>query len=223
MLASGVALTLATAPTADAQMQWTDQAFVSVNLRRAGAFAITDHAEPPRISTTSRPASTPPRTSAAAPSSTSPAATRCGATLPSASASRTSGSKTDSTVNASIPDPLFFDQPRSLTTTAPDAQPLADRDQPDRHLGHADHRQDRHRLSVRPDHLHGQPGPAGRADDQRAGPTITSLPLESEDKTTMGMHFGVDVTYMVTPALRRRRHRPLLVGLGRPRRCARSP
>ena len=29
--------------------------------------------------------------------------------------------------------------------------------------------------------------------------TIVALPLESEDKTTMGIHFGVDVTYMVTP------------------------
>jgi hypothetical protein len=31
------------------------------------------------------------------------------------------------------------------------------------------------------------------------GPTITSLPLESVDKTTIGIHFGVDVTYMITP------------------------
>jgi hypothetical protein len=31
------------------------------------------------------------------------------------------------------------------------------------------------------------------------GPTISSLPLESSDKTTVGIHFGVDVTYMVNP------------------------
>ena len=44
---------------------------------------------------------------------------------------------------------------------------LADRDQPDGHMGHADHRQDRHRLPVRPDDLSREPGPPGRAHDHR--------------------------------------------------------
>ena len=39
----------------------------------------------------------------------------------------------------------------------------------------------------------------GAPGDRRARPTVTSVPLESVDKTTVGIHFGVDVTYMVNP------------------------
>ena len=34
---------------------------------------------------------------------------------------------------------------------------------------------------------------------QEPVPTITSTSLEKVDKTTVGIHFGVDVTYLVTP------------------------
>ena len=47
MLVSGVALTLATASTAGAQMQWTDQAFVSVNLgAQAPSQSLTTRTTP---------------------------------------------------------------------------------------------------------------------------------------------------------------------------------
>jgi hypothetical protein len=109
------------------------------------------------------------------------------------------GSKTDLAVNASIPDPLFFDQPRSLTTTAPDANhsqtainltgtwvmPITDKIDIGYQFGPT--------IFLVSQDLPGVPTIS------EPGPTITSLPLESEDKTTMGVHFGIDLTYMVTP------------------------
>ena len=148
---------------------------------------------------TSRRASRRLRTSAAAPSSTLPAVTRCGRTSRSASASRTSGSTADLTVNASIPDPLFFDRPRNVTTSVADAHhsqtainltgtwvmPITDKIDIGYQFGPT--------IFLVSQDLPGVPTIT------EPGPTITSLPLASEDKTTVGVHFGVDLTYMVTP------------------------
>ena len=50
------------------------------------------------------------------------------------------------------------------------------------------------------------------------GPTVTSAALAKDDHTTVGVHFGVDATYLDHAALRRRRARPLHRRLGRHRR-----
>ena len=112
------------------------------------------------------------------------------------------GSTTDLTVNAQIPDPLFFDQPRNVTVSVPDAHhsqtainltgtwvmPITDKIDVGYQFGPT--------IFLVSQDLPGAP-PAGAIVEP--GPTVTSLPLESEDKTTVGIHFGMDVTYMITP------------------------
>ena len=109
------------------------------------------------------------------------------------------GSSTDLTVDAAIPDPLFFDSPRLLTTTIPDAhhsqtginltgtwfQPITDKIDIGYQFGPTIF-------------LVSQDVP-GTPTITEPGPVITAFPLAKQDKTTVGVHFGVDLTYMVTP------------------------
>jgi hypothetical protein len=198
MLAASVALTLGIAPSAHAQMQWTDKAFVSVNF---GAQAPSQS-----LTTTTTPAIY------GEPSSfVSTQDVGGGAFFDIAGGYKVwrnlavglgithVGSSADLTVNALIPDQLFFDQPRAVTTSVPNAHhsqtainltgtwvmPITDKIDIGYQFGPT--------IFLVSQDIPGIPTIS------EPGPTITSLPLESVDKTTVGIHFGVDLTYMITP------------------------
>ena len=166
MLATGVAFSLSTAQSADAQqMTWTDNAFVTVNFggqapsRTLNTTTSPDiYGEPASFATTQDVGGGAFFDIAGGYKIWQNLAVGIGVTHV--------GSKADLTVNASIPDPLFFDQPRLVTTSVADAKHSQTGDQSDGHLGHADHRQDRHRLPVRTDDLPRQSGRSWRAHDQ---------------------------------------------------------
>ena len=121
-------------------------------------------------------------------------------------------------VNADIPDPVLFDNPRPASTPVPDANhsqtainltgtwmmPVTDKVDVGFQFGPTIFMVSQ---DLPADFQIQEPG----TDDHLA-------PLEKADKTTVGIHFGVDVTYLVTPRYGVGVHRALLVGLGRPRR-----
>ena len=197
-LASSVALTLAAALPASAQMQWTDKAFVSVNFgAQAPSQSLTSattpdiYGEPASFASTQDVAGGAFFDIAGGYKVWENLAVGIGITHV--------GSTADLTVNASIPDPLFFDRPRNVTTSVADAHhsqtainltgtwvmPITDKIDIGYQFGPT--------IFLVSQDLPGVPTIT------EPGPTITSLPLASEDKTTVGVHFGVDLTYMVTP------------------------
>lgn len=109
------------------------------------------------------------------------------------------GSSGGLNVDASIPDPLVFDSPRSATSVVPDAE----------HSQTSIHLTGTWMMPVTDKVDVGfQFGPTifivsqdlpVNFQIQEPTPTITSTSLEKVDKTTVGIHFGVDVTYLVTP------------------------
>jgi hypothetical protein len=199
MLATCVAFSLSTAQSADArQMTWTDKAFVSVNFGGQAPSQTLNTTTTPDIY--GEPAAF-----------VSSQDVGGGAFFDIAGGYKIwenlavgigvthVGSKTDLTVNASIPDQLFPDQPRLVTTAVPDAKhsqtainltgtwvmPITDKIDIGYQFGPS--------IFLVSQDLPGVPTIA------EPGPTITSLPLDSVDKTTVGIHFGVDVSYMITP------------------------
>lgn len=108
-------------------------------------------------------------------------------------------STSDLTVNAEIPDPVFFDRPRSVSTTLTDAKhsqtainltgtwmmPVTDKVDVGFQFGPTIF-------------LVSQDVP-GTLQVAEPGPTVTSAALTKDDHTTVGVHFGVDATYLVTP------------------------
>jgi hypothetical protein len=201
VLATAVACWLGASATASAQMTWTDKAFVSVNF---GAQA------PSRSLTTT----TTPEIYNELASFTSTQDVGGGGFFDIAGGYKLwrnlavgiglthVGSKSDLTVDASIPDQLFFDSPRAVTTSIADAKhsqtainltgtwvmPITDKIDVGYQFGPT--------IFLVSQDLPGVPPLSAIVEP---GPSLTSLPLESEDKTTVGIHFGVDVTYMVTP------------------------
>jgi opacity protein-like surface antigen len=110
-------------------------------------------------------------------------------------------SETDLTINAEIPDPVFFDRPRSVSTTASGAQ----HSQPAIHLFGMWMMPVTDKVDVGFQFgpsifMVSQDLPTGISVSE-PGPTITSVNISSVDNTTVGIHFGVDVTYLVTPRL----------------------
>ena len=109
------------------------------------------------------------------------------------------GSKADLNVDASIPDPIAFDSPRHVSTVLPDAKhsqtginltgswmmPVTDKVDIGYQFGPT--------IFLVSQDLPGIP------EISEPGPTITNLPRETVDKTTFGLHFGIDVTYLITP------------------------
>jgi len=111
------------------------------------------------------------------------------------------GSKADLNVSATIPDPDFFDRHRPVSTT----------------LAGAKHRQTAINLTgtwVMPMtekvDVGFQFGPTiflvsqevpGTLQIREPGPTVTSAELVKDDHTSIGVHFGVDATYLVRPRL----------------------
>ncbi len=109
------------------------------------------------------------------------------------------GSSADLIVNAQIPDPGFFDRPRAVSTTLTDAK----------------HRQTAINLTgtwmmpvTDKIDVGFQFGPTiflvsqdvpGTIQVAEPGPTVTSAALTKDDHTTVGVHFGIDATYLITP------------------------
>lgn len=196
--ATGVALCLWSASDAQAQMQWTDRVFLNVNI---GAQAPSQ----------SLSAETSPDIYGEAASFVSKQDVGGGAFFDISGGYKLwrnlavgigithAGSKADLTVNASIPDPLVYDHLRPVTAVLPDAKhsqtainlsgtwivPVTDKIDVGYVFGPT--------IFLASQDLPGIPT------FSEPGPTITSLPRESVDKTTLGIHFGVDGTYLVTP------------------------
>jgi len=111
------------------------------------------------------------------------------------------GGEEDITVNATVPDPLISDRPRSASTTATGSKhsevainisgtwmvPVTDKVD----VG----------VSFGPTIFQVSQDVPTAITVSEPGPSITSTTLASVDKTTMGFHMGVDVTYLVTPRI----------------------
>ena len=111
------------------------------------------------------------------------------------------GSDSDVSVNASVPDPLFADRPRSVSTTATNSKysevavnlsgtwmmPVTDKVDVGFAFGPTI-------FSV------SQDVPTSISVSE-PGATITATSFNRVDKTTMGVHFGVDTTYLIRPKL----------------------
>jgi hypothetical protein len=109
------------------------------------------------------------------------------------------GSKSDLLVSAGIPDPDFFDRPRAVSATLPDANhsqtainltgtwimPVTDKIDVGFQFGPTIF-------------LVSQDVP-GTLEVAEPGPTITSAALTKDDHTAIGVHFGIDATYLITP------------------------
>jgi len=200
-LASGVALTVATALPASAQMQWTDKAFASVNF---GAQAPSQS-----LSSTTTPDIYGEPASFASTQDVGGGAFfdisggyKVWRNLAVGIGFTHVGSTTDLTVDAKIPDPLIFDALRNVTVTVPDAHhsqtainltgtwvmPITDKIDIGYQFGPT--------IFLVSQDLPGAPAPGAITEP---GPVVSSLPLQGEDKTTVGIHFGVDLTYMINP------------------------
>ncbi len=200
-LASGVALTLATALPASAQMQWTDKAFVTVNFgAQAPSQSLVSVTTPDIYNEPASFAST--QDVGGGAFFDIAGGYKVWQNLALGIGITHVGSTADLTVNASIPDPLFFDSPRNVIVPVPDAHhsqtainltgtwvmPITDKIDIGYQFGPT--------IFLVSQDLPGAPAPGAITEP---GPVVSSLPLESEDKTTVGIHFGVDLTYMVTP------------------------
>lgn len=108
---------------------------------------------------------------------------------------------TDAAVTANVPDPLFFDQPRSVTATASGVGhteqqihltgtwmiPVTDKIDVGLAFGPTI-------FSVKQDVPNG-------VEVTEPGPSVSRVNVGSIDETAVGIHLGVDVTYLITPRL----------------------
>lgn len=111
------------------------------------------------------------------------------------------GSKADLSVAARIPDPTFFDRPRSVSTTLTGAK----------YKETAVHLTGTWMMPMTEEFdIALQFGPTiflvsqdvpGTLQVAEPGPTVTSAALVKDDHTTVGVHFGVDATYLFTPRI----------------------
>jgi Outer membrane protein beta-barrel domain len=201
VLAIGVASWLGLAANAHAQLTWTDKAFVSVNFgAQAPSQSLTTLTTPviygePASFTSSQ------EVGGGAFFDIS-AGYKVWRNLAVGLGVTHVGSTTDLTVNAAIPDPLFFDQHRLVTISVPDAKhsqtainltgtwvmPITDKIDLAYQFGPT--------IFLVSQDIPGTPAPESIVEP---GPSITALPVDSVDKSTVGLHFGLDLTYMVTP------------------------
>lgn len=192
-----LALTGMAAP-AQAQMAWTDRGFVNVNLGVQTGSQTFTVATPFEIY--------------GEPGSVTSTVDAKGGALFDVSAgykvwrnlalgvgySRT-GKSSDAAVTASVPDPLIFDQFRSVNATAADLShnentiyltgtwmiPVTDKVDVAVAFGPAI-------FSVKQEIANG-------VEVTEPGPSVTRVNVGSIDETTVGIHVGVDVTYLITP------------------------
>ncbi len=106
-------------------------------------------------------------------------------------------SKADATVSASVPDPVFFDRPRSITASASGLKhkesvinlsgvwmvPVTDKID----VG----------VSAGPSIFNVKQDIPGTLTLAEPGPTVSQVSVTSPSKTTVGLNFGVDVAYMI--------------------------
>lgn len=107
-------------------------------------------------------------------------------------------SKADAAVSASIPSPVFYDQPRAVTASAAD-------------LNHTEH--GIHLMAVwmvpvtdkidvgisaGPTVFQVKQDLPGALNITEPGPSVTGVDVTEINKTTIGLNIGVDVTYLVT-------------------------
>lgn len=109
-----------------------------------------------------------------------------------------SGSKADTTLNVSVPDPRFFDAPRAVTASASGLKhsenvihlmgtwmvPVTDKVD----VG----------ISFGPSIFMVKQDLPTAVTIAEPGPTVTGTTIASADKTSAGVNFGIDVTYLVT-------------------------
>jgi hypothetical protein len=199
MLATGVAFGVCTAQSAHAQsMQWTDRGFASVNFgAQAPSQTLSTNVTPDIYGEPASFAST--QDVGGGAFFDIAGGYKIWRNLAVGIGFTHVGSSADLTVNASIPDPLFFDSPRNVTVAVPDAHhsqtavnltgtwvmPITDKIDIGYQFGPT--------IFVVHQDLPGVPTV------EEPGPTITSLPLNEERNTSVGIHFGVDLTYMLTP------------------------
>ena len=107
----------------------------------------------------------------------------------------------DAAVSASVPDPLLFDQPRQVSGTAPDLDhqeqalyltgtwmvPVTEKVD----VG----------LAFGPTIFFVKQEVANGVDVTEPGPSLNRVNVGSIDETAVGIHLGVDVTYLVTPRI----------------------
>jgi hypothetical protein len=109
------------------------------------------------------------------------------------------GNSSNAAVTGSIPDPAFFDRPRAVSTSANDLS----------HRESALHLNATYMLPVTDKIDVGvSAGPSiffvkqqvvGSLPISEPGPTVGTPSVTSERETTVGVNFGVDVTYLLTP------------------------
>jgi len=106
-------------------------------------------------------------------------------------------SKSDAAINASVPDPVFFDRPRTVSGSAADLV----------HVEKAVHFIATWMMPVTDKIDVGfQFGPSAITVKQdlvdsltiaEPGPTVTGVTFRNEDKVVAGVNLGIDVTYMI--------------------------
>ena len=197
MLAAGTACWLGLAPSAHAQVAWTDKGFVSVNVGAQAPSRTFDSTTTPDIY-------------GEAASFTSSQDVGGGFLFDISGGYKVwrnlvvgvglshVGSSADLTVNGRIPDPVFFDAPRNVTTTINDVKhsqtaidltgtwmmPITEKVEVGYQFGPT--------IFLVSQDVPGVPTIT------EPGPTVTAFPVEKVDKTSVGVHFGVDLTYLVT-------------------------
>ncbi|MBD0324135.1 MAG: outer membrane beta-barrel protein [Aldersonia sp.] len=185
-------------PDAQAQMQWTDKGFLSVNFGvQAGSHDLDTNTtfdlyeEPATISSG--------QSVDGGPFFEIGAGYRVWRNLALGVAYSRVTSDADVNITGSIPDPVFFDRPRPVTGSVGGAE----------HSQQAVHLQGVWMvpftdkvdigLAFGPSiFLVSQDVPSAVSVSE-PGPTISSISVNSADATTLGFHAGIDVTYLVTP------------------------
>jgi hypothetical protein len=193
-----LAMCAAIAPNAQAQMTWTDKAFVNVS----GGFQGGS-----RTLTTSTPFDIYDETGLVSSSQevTGGGFFEIGAgykvweNLAVGLAFSHSGSSSDAAVSASVPDPLLFDHQRPVSASVTDLKhsenvlhfvgtwmvPVTDKID----VG----------LSAGPSIFNVKQELPSAVVVAEPGPTVSSVSVDDVKKTTLGINLGVDVTYLVTP------------------------
>ena len=110
-------------------------------------------------------------------------------------------SDSDVRVNATVPDPLFADRPRSVSSTVPGSEhsevainlsgtwmmPVTDKID----VG----------FSFGPTIFNVSQDVPTSISVSEPGPTITATDQNKVDKSTVGVHFGIDATYLIRPKI----------------------
>jgi hypothetical protein len=192
-----LAMCAATAPSAQAQMTWTDKAFVNVS----GGFQAGS-----RALTTDTPFEIYDETGTVSSSQDANgggffdigAGYKVRQNLAVGLAFTHTGSKSDAAITASVPDPLLFDRQRPVTASATDLShsenvihfvgtwmvPVTDKID----VG----------LSAGPSIFNVKQELPSAVAVAEPGPTVSSVTVNDAKKTTLGINLGVDVTYLVT-------------------------